>query len=265
MPTLEAPKVILFDWHATLVNTLDAVYHAIDEMLPTIVEPGLIDRLTRPGESKNAEDAKLVAYVREHRRLHPKLEAEKKVSRTDIFEVLFGRDEQAKHCAHEEFDRHYRTHYGEVRPFEPGIAQVLQELQGLGLILGVCTNRKREFLNHELDVVDCGAWREQFSTVVAGDVCTKRKPAPDVILKALSELKRKPGADCWYVGDSTTDTVAAKQAGITSVFYNGAQWDGAWLETIFPGTARHPHKPDIVVHDFPEFLALVRRSRDRGA
>jgi phosphoglycolate phosphatase len=52
--------------------------------------------LTPPGESKNGDDAKLVAYVREHQ-LHPKLEAEKKVSRTDIFEVLFGRDEQAKH------------------------------------------------------------------------------------------------------------------------------------------------------------------------
>ncbi|MGH8606255.1 MAG: HAD family hydrolase, partial [Gammaproteobacteria bacterium] len=135
MPRLEAPTVILFDWHATLVDTLEAVYHAIDDMLATIVDLGLIDRLTPPWESKNAEDAKLVAYVREHHRLHPKLEAEKKVSRTDIFEVLFGRDVQAKHSAHEEFDRHYRTHYGEVRPFEEGIAQVLQELKGLGLIL----------------------------------------------------------------------------------------------------------------------------------
>ena len=109
MPTLESPTVILFDWHATLVDTLDAVYHAIDDMLANIVDLGLIERLTPPGMSKNGDDAKLVAYVREHQRLHPKLEAEKKISRTDIFEVLFGRDEQAKHCAHEEFDRHYRA------------------------------------------------------------------------------------------------------------------------------------------------------------
>ena len=106
MPTLEYPTVILFDWHATLVDTLDAIYHTIDDMLA------------------NGDDAKLVAYVREHQRLHPKLEAEKKVSRTDIFEVLFGRDEQAKHCAHEEFDRHYRVHYSEVHPFEEGIGEV---------------------------------------------------------------------------------------------------------------------------------------------
>lgn len=38
MPTLESPTVILFDWHATLVDTLDAVYHAIDDMLANIVD-----------------------------------------------------------------------------------------------------------------------------------------------------------------------------------------------------------------------------------
>ncbi len=130
MPTLESPTVILFDWHATLVDTLETVYHAIDDILAQIVDLGLIDRLTPPGESKNAEDAKLVAYVRERQRLHPKLEAEKKVSRTDIFEVLFGRDEQAKHSAHEEFDRHYRTHYGKVHPFEEGIARFCGSLRG---------------------------------------------------------------------------------------------------------------------------------------
>ena len=28
-----APKVLLFDWHGTLVDTHDAVYYAIDEVL----------------------------------------------------------------------------------------------------------------------------------------------------------------------------------------------------------------------------------------
>lgn len=66
-----------------------------------------------------------------------------------------------------------------------------------------------------------------------------------------------PDLSVWYVGDSTTDTVAAKNAGITSVFFNGAQWDQVWLNTIFPGTERHPHKPDVVVNDFSEFWAMT--------
>ena len=66
------------------------------------------------------------------------------------------------------------------------------------------------------------------------------------------------------MGDSTTDTVSANIAQITSVFYNGAQWDQPWLNKIFPGTERHPHKPDVVVNDFSEFWALVLACRERN-
>jgi phosphoglycolate phosphatase len=52
-------------------------------------------------------------------------------------------------------------------------------------------------------------------------------------------------------------------AGITSVFFNDAQWDLPWLRKIFPGTARYPHRPDVVVNDFAEFWALVLTCRAR--
>ena len=35
------PRIILFDWHATLVDTRDAMYHAVDDVLPKLVELGL--------------------------------------------------------------------------------------------------------------------------------------------------------------------------------------------------------------------------------
>ncbi len=38
---LVAPSVVLFDWHATLVDTLDAMYEAVDETLPRLRELGL--------------------------------------------------------------------------------------------------------------------------------------------------------------------------------------------------------------------------------
>lgn len=61
------------------------------------------------------------------------------------------------------------------------------------------------------------------------------------------------------MGDSTTDVVAAKEARVTSIFYNGAHWDAAWIDKIFPGTVRHPHRPDAVVDNLPALLILVRR------
>ena len=85
----------------------------------------------------------------------------------------------------------------------------------------------------------------------------QRKPAPDQILRALAELKLPADTHCWYVGDSTTDVVAAKRAGVTAVFYNGAGWDQAWIDKIFPDSPRHPHKPDAVVNDFRQLTEMV--------
>ena len=42
------------------------------------------------------------------------------------------------------------------------------------------------------------------------------KPAPDLLLLAADQLKVAP-ADCWYVGDSTWDMLAARAAGMVRV------------------------------------------------
>ena len=42
------------------------------------------------------------------------------------------------------------------------------------------------------------------------------KPAPDLLLQAAEQLKVTP-ADCWYVGDSTWDMLAARAAGMVRV------------------------------------------------
>ena len=83
------PTVMIFDWHATLVDTHDAMYYAVDEVLPRLDELGLIDRLIKIEDSKTLDDAKLVKYVKDYKQLHPKIKEARKISRTDIFEVLF--------------------------------------------------------------------------------------------------------------------------------------------------------------------------------
>ncbi|WP_417502036.1 HAD family hydrolase [Marinobacter sp.] len=251
------PEVILFDWHATLVDTLDAMYHAVDDMFPDFHKLGLMQRMVAPEDSKTPEDAKLVAYVREFAKLHPKVKADRKISRTDIFEVLFGDDQDAKQIAHKAFNYHYRNHYGTVKAFEAKVRAVLEGLRRLNIQVGVITNRDREFFEHELAAVEDTGWVELFDVDVCGDDTPLRKPHPDQLLLAVQKLDYPPDPSVWYVGDSTTDVIAAKRAGMTSVFFNGAQWDLPWLNQIFPGTHKHPDKPDVVVNDFSEFWALV--------
>jgi len=261
---LTYPKVILFDWHATLVDTLDAMYHAVDDMLKDLRNLGLLDHLVNIEQCKSPEDMKLVDYVRQNLSLHPKIKLDRKISRTDIFEVLFGDNEEAKKTAHQGFTKHYRNYFGTALPFEPKVRDVMLALKKLDLTLGVITNRDREFYMHELANVDGCDWSDLFVTHVCGDDTVKRKPHCDQILKAVDNLKVKLGKDVWYVGDSTTDVIAAKSAGITSVFFNGALWDLPWLNKIFPGTKRYPHQPDVVVNDFSEFWALVLACRKRN-
>lgn len=254
---LTAPDIILFDWHATLVDTLDAMYHAVDDMLPELEKHDLLTRIVDPSQCKSPDDAKLVEYVKEYAQLHPKIKADRKISRTDIFEVLFGEDQEAKKVAHKIFNQHYRNHFGTVLPFEPKVHSVLLGLRGLGLKLGVITNRDREFFEHELQAIENGSWAHLFDSMVCGDDTPDRKPHPDQLIKASEELGYPPGTNVWYVGDSTTDIIASKVGNFTGVFFNGAQWDQNWLEKIFPGNQRYPHKPDVVVNDFSEFWALV--------
>jgi phosphoglycolate phosphatase len=253
-----APKIMLFDWHATLVDTHDAMYHAIDDVLPKLHELNVIHRMVKTEDSKTLEDAKLVKYVRDYKKLHPKLKAARQVSRTDIFQVLFGDDEDAKKLVHEAFDDAYRNYFGNVYPFEEGVENMLEDLHKLNLKVGALTNRNREFMMHEVSVINETGWEHFFHTIVCGDDVPKRKPAPDQILHALEELGEEPSLSCWYVGDSTTDIIAAKEAGVTGIYYNGANWSKEWLNKIFPGTVTHPHRPDVIVDNFKELMHLVR-------
>jgi phosphoglycolate phosphatase len=262
---LTPPRAILFDWHATLVDTVDAMYHAVDDMLCEFEELGLMGRLVERRDSRTEEDAKLVAYVKRYAALHPKVKQDRKISRTDIFEILFGEDQLAKAIAHKRFNVHYRRHFGKVVPFEPQVRRMLIGLRSLPLKTGVITNRDREFFDYEVGAVEGRGWAELFDVAVCGDEAAQRKPFPDPLLAAIERLGWRPEPDIWYVGDSTTDTIAAKRAGITSVFFNGAQWDLPWLQKIFPGTERHPHKPDVVVNDFTELWELVHACWERDS
>ena len=236
------------------------MYRAIDDVLPQLGKLGLVERLIEPAQSKTVEDAKLVEYVRDRQRLHPKIKADRKISRIDIFEILFGDDIEAKLIAHESFNQCYERHCGEVQPFEPGARAMLAQLRHMRILIGVLSNRDREFLDYELQLIEEGSWSWLFDTVVGGDDAKWRKPAPDPVLKALENLEESASAACWYVGDSTTDTISAKLAGVTSVFYNGANWQPHWLMKIFPGSEQHPHQPDAVVDNFAELLTLVQKA-----
>lgn len=141
--SIPAPSVLIFDWHGTLVDTHDAMFSAMEEMLPQLEELGLVQRLLPEDRCRTPEDARLVRYIRIFRRLHPRILAESRVSRTDIFNVIFGEDREARDIAHRAYNAVYRRYFGQVRPFQPGAYEYLCALKAMGIRLAVSTNRSR--------------------------------------------------------------------------------------------------------------------------
>ncbi|MEE2766635.1 MAG: HAD-IA family hydrolase [Pseudomonadota bacterium] len=251
------PEIVLFDWHATLANTHDGMYQALNDVVPKLAAMNLIERLVKTRDSRSVQDAKLVRSVRENGRLGTTLEQARKISRTDIFEILFGRDDEAKRIAHAAFDARYASYCAKIRPNEDGIRPMLTHLKTMGVAIGILSNRKREFMEYEVGSIDGKGWLDLFDTMVCGDDVPRRKPAPDPILQAVYNLGEKPGSRCWYIGDSSADVVAAKLAGVTAVFYNGANWSAGGIDRIFPGTTRKPHRPDVVIECFDDLLRMA--------
>ena len=97
---LAAPHAMLFDWHGTLVNSYGPMYRAIEELLRQLDELDLTRHIIPESQADNEQDEKLLRYLRIFRRLHPDILAERRISRTDIFDVLFGDNAQAKAIAH---------------------------------------------------------------------------------------------------------------------------------------------------------------------
>lgn len=95
----------------------------------------------------------------------------------------------------------------------PGGAGALTALADAGCRLGICTNKPQPVTDIILDEL---ALRRRFGSVVGVTALRPRKPAPDMLLKALADLATEP-ADAIMVGDSETDLATARAAGVPIV------------------------------------------------
>lgn len=100
----------------------------------------------------------------------------------------------------------------QVTPIElkPGIGQLLDQLQRLGIPMAVATANQRDIC--EASLTDCGI-RDYFSHLVCAGEVRNAKPAPDPYLLAAAKLGKDP-ADCWALEDSDIGTRAAFESGM---------------------------------------------------
>jgi len=108
---------------------------------------------------------------------------------------------------------YYRTHMDERTHLFEGVKSLLDELFSKGIQMAAVTNKGSRGVHHAFDKFDL---RKYFSAAITADDVVKGKPDPEGILTALDHLGVS-AEEALFVGDSQSDILAAKGAGVKSV------------------------------------------------
>ena len=129
-----------------------------------------------------------------------------------------------------------------VQPF-PHVIETLRELHHRGYILGMASSRNHCSLDgyvHQMQLEDI------FSSIVAGDDVEHVKPAPDMVFKALKEMKGTAD-ETLVVGDMIFDVDMAHNAGCK-----------ACAVTYGNGTRQQLASAEWIIDDFAELQEIVK-------
>lgn len=136
-------------------------------------------------------------------------------------------------------------------PVVDGVVDLLRTLRERGFRLAVATGkagpRARSLLT-TLGLI------EYFDQVVGSDEVVNPKPAPDIVMRALSLIDARPEAAV-MVGDAPADMRSARGAGVTAV---AATWATVDEEELIGSD------PDFVIHSPKDLLALCPQIPVRG-
>ena len=128
-------------------------------------------------------------------------------------------------------------------PGRPGIRRLISAVDALGWTIAVASTSAepsvRAVLAHAVGEELAGRVH-----VYAGDIVAAKKPAPDIYLKVLDELRLNPG-ECLVVEDSGIGVASAQAAGLTTIvtissFTASDDFTGAALVVDHLGEADQP-------------------------
>jgi len=218
---LPRPRAILFDWDNTLVDTWPCISRAVNMTLETMGHATWTDAEMR---------VRVAGSLR------------------DTFPAIYGdRWEEARDFFYRAFDE---VHLEMLRAL-PNAEEMLREISGAGVYLGVVSNKTGKYLRAEANHL---GWSGMFGRLVGAQDAARDKPAPDPIHLALQGSGIVAGPDVWFVGDAPIDVACGRGAGCSTVFVTP--------EPAEFGAKSGPdtHQADHIVTDCKAFAGLVRAS-----
>lgn len=202
---LSRPRAIIFDWDNTLIDSWHAIQDAQNHTLEAFgLEPWTLEETRQRVRG----------------------------SMRDSYPTLFGKRWRE---AGEVFYRRFQERHMQTLQALPGAEAMLRELVEGGFYLGVCSNKKGDYLRQEAEHL---GWSGLFGRIVGAFDAGRDKPAPDPVLLALEGSGIAPGPDVWFAGDADIDLECATNAGCVPVL----------VRTDPPGIQEFaPHPPALHV------------------
>lgn len=182
-------KAVLFDLDGTLVDSLPELYHGVHTVLSDM---GL------KAPSQEAVGAMigrgiLVLVQRLCAALGIAVETEQG---RDLFDRLL---------------KAWSESGGRHMAFYPGVIEGVELLKDKGIRVALVTNKQRSLT---VEFLQSRGLESLFDTVVAGDDCPNNKPAPDMLIRAMTEMN-VCASETVMVGDSRNDALAGRAAGVS--------------------------------------------------
>lgn len=189
------PEAVVFDLDGTLADTAADICAALNDALAT-----------RGYEPLEAADVRLMIGK------GPKILVERALRHLDIYPAS-----ALVKTLTEQFVRSYAVQGNGLSSLFDGAEECLDVLAAQNIPFAVCSNKPHEFcvsLLSDLGVAD------RFSAIQGSSDKLPKKPDPALLHRALQKMGIAPDK-ALYVGDSETDVLTARAAGVTVVLVEG--------------------------------------------
>ncbi|CAH0259967.1 Phosphoglycolate phosphatase [Pseudomonas sp. Bi70] len=188
----ELPRLVMFDLDGTLVDSVPDLATAVDRMLVELGrKPAGVERVRQwVGNGARVLVRRALAGGLDHSAVG-EAESEEALARfLDIYA-----------------DCH------DLITLYPGVHELLEALSTAAVELAVVTNKPERFVAPLLEQVGLGGY---FRWIIGGDTLPQQKPDPAALLQVM-RLAGVSQAQSLFVGDSRTDVLAARAAGVPCV------------------------------------------------
>ncbi|WP_456022914.1 phosphoglycolate phosphatase [Pseudomonas protegens] len=186
------PRLVMFDLDGTLIDSVPDLAAAVDTMLLSLGRQSAGIESVREWVGNGA----------------PVLVRRALAAGIDHSAVD---DVEAEHALEVFMEAYGASH--ELTVVYPGVRDTLKWLHKQGVAMALITNKPERFVAPLLDQMKIGRY---FKWIIGGDTLPQKKPDPAALFFVM-KMANIPASQSLFVGDSRSDVLAAKAAGVKCV------------------------------------------------